>query len=72
MKTHKDKQGESMGKVPEYTKRAVKKYDSKFDKVLVRLPYGTAEIIRSEIGISCNAYINQLVMKDLKKRKLVE
>lgn len=60
-----------MGKTPEYTKKAVKKYDSKFDKVLIRLPVGTAEKIRSEIGISCNAYINQLVMEDLKKRKLI-
>ena len=60
-----------MGKTPIYTKRAVKKYDSKFDKVLVRLPYGIADKIRSETGISCNAYINQLVMEDLKKRKLM-
>ena len=70
MKTHKNKQGENMGKVPEYTKRAVKKYDAKFDKVLVRLPHGIADKIRSELGISCNAYINQLVMEDLKSRGL--
>lgn len=60
-----------MGKTPNYTKRAVKKYDSKFDKVLVRLPYGTADKIRSELGTSCNAYINQLVMDDLKRKGLL-
>ena len=59
-----------MGKVPEYTKKAVKKYDSKFDKVLVRLPYGVAEIIRKELKISCNAYITELVLSDLKSRGL--
>ena len=61
-----------MGKTPEYTKKAVKKYDSKFDKILVRLPQGIADKIRSELGISCNAYINQLVTEDLKKRKLIK
>lgn len=59
-----------MGKVPEYTKKAVKKYDSKFDKVLLRLPYGVADLIRKELKISCNAYITELVLSDLKSRGL--
>lgn len=61
-----------MGKVPEYTKRAIKNYDSKYDKVLVRFPAGIADIIRNELNSSCNAYIVQLVMDDLRNKGLLD
>ena len=43
-----------MGKTPEYTKRAAKKYRDKFDILQVRLDKGTKERIRS-ITISTHA-----------------
>lgn len=47
--------------IPDYTKRAIAKYNSKFDAVSVKLPKGTAERIRQETGQSVNAFINKLV-----------
>lgn len=61
-----------MGKVPEYTKKAIKNYDSKYDKVLVRFPAGIADIIRTQLNTSCNAYIVQLVLDDLKSKGLLD
>ena len=37
-------------KTPEYIRKAVKKYNQKFDKIMVRLPAGYADIIREKIG----------------------
>ena len=59
-------------KTPEYTRRAIKKYNSKFDKVYVRLPSGYSDTIRENIGLSGNAYINKLVHDDLISRGLLE
>lgn len=54
-----------MGTTPEYTKSAINKYNEKFDRKSVNLPKGTAERIKKLTGMSCNAYIVQLVLKDL-------
>lgn len=59
-------------KTPEYIRKAVKKYNDKFDKIMVRLPAGYADIIREQIGISGNAYINKLVYDDLNRRGLLD
>ena len=58
-------------KTPEYIRKAVKKYNQKFDKIMVRLPAGYADIIREKIGSSGNAYINNLVYDDFKRRGLL-
>lgn len=54
-----------MGKTPEYTKKAIQNYNNKFDRVAVNLPKGTKERIKELTGKSCNAYISELVIKDL-------
>lgn len=57
--------GEMMAKTPEYTKKAIQNYNNKFDRVAVNLPKGTKERIKELTGKSCNAYISELVIKDL-------
>ena len=54
-----------MGVTPEYTKKAINKYNSKFDRIAVNLPKGTKERIKALTGKSCNAYVSELVVKDL-------
>jgi hypothetical protein len=54
-----------MAKTPEYTKKAIQNYNNKFDRVAVNLPKGTKERIKELTGKSCNAYISELVIKDL-------
>ena len=54
-----------MAKVPEYTRRAIEKYNKKFDHATLNLPKGTKDKIKSLTGMSCNAYISQLVIRDL-------
>ena len=54
-----------MGVTPEYTKKAINKYNSKFDRIAVNLPIGTKERIKEITGKSCNAYISDLVLSDL-------
>lgn len=56
-----------MGATPDYTKRAINKYNEKFDRIAVNLPKGTKEKIRKLTGESCNAYIGKLVMDNIKK-----
>lgn len=50
-----------MGATPEYTKRAINKYNDKFDRIAVNLPKGTKDRIYRLTGESCNAYISKLV-----------
>lgn len=52
-----------MAKTPEYTKKAVDNYRSKFDFVQIRLPKGTKEKLKDKGNI--NDYINSLIMQDL-------
>ena len=54
-----------MGVTPEYTKKAINKYNSKFDRIAVNLPIGTKERIKELTGKSCNAYISELVLAEL-------
>lgn len=56
-----------MGVTPEYTKKAINKYNSKFDRIAVNLPIGTKERIKELTGKSCNAYISELVLAELDK-----
>ena len=56
-----------MGVTPEYTKKAINKYNSKFDRIAVNLPIGTKERIKELTGKSCNAYISDLVLSELER-----
>lgn len=56
-----------MSKTPEYTKRAINNYNSKFDRIAVNLPKGTKDRIKELTGKSCNAYISDLVIADLER-----
>lgn len=57
--------GDIVAKTPEYTKRAIQNYNNKFDRIAVNLPKGTKDKIKELTGKSCNAYISELVIKDL-------
>ena len=54
-------------KTKDYVRRAQNNYNSKFDRVSVRLPKGTSEVIREKTGLSINNYLLALVQKDLKE-----
>ena len=56
-----------MSTTPEYTKRAIKNYNNKFDRIMVNLPKGDKERIQELTGLSCNAYLNKLAEADLSK-----
>lgn len=58
-----------MNKTPNYTKNAVNKYNSKFDRIAVNLPKGTKEEIKQLTGKSCNAFISLIVITELERIK---
>ena len=55
------------GKTPNYTKKAIDNYNKKFDRVMVNLPKGYKDLIKDKTGQSCNAYISDLVIKDMQR-----
>ena len=62
-------------KTPEYTKKAIKKYNEKFDRVAVNLPKGTKDKIKELTGISCNKFISELVIRklqEMEKEKIIK
>lgn len=59
-------------KTKDYVLRAQKNYIDKFDVVKTRLPKGSADIIREATGKSINAYITELVLKDMKENYNIE
>ena len=61
-----------MGTTPQYTKDAINRYNSKFDRIAVNLPKGTKERIKELTGKSCNAYISELVLENLDRLESVE
>lgn len=54
-------------KTPEYTKRAIANYNAKFDRFTVSFQKGTKERIKQLTGKSANAFINELVQKELER-----
>lgn len=54
-------------KTKSYVRRAQNNYLNKFDRVTIRLPKGTADIIKEKVQKSSNTYIVELVLKDLKE-----
>lgn len=55
-------------KTKSYVLRAQNNYRNKHDTVSLLLPKGSKDIIREKTGKSVNAYIVELVQKDLKKK----
>lgn len=54
-----------------YTRKAVDKYQAKFDRTSIRLPMGTIGKIKDKYpDISINQYINNLINQDLNKSDL--
>ena len=62
-----------MGKTPEYTKKAVDNYRSKFDIVQLRLPKGTKEKIKERLKDkeSISDYINNLIVQDINNKLFI-
>ena len=59
-------------KTKSYVRRAQNNYLNKFDRVTIRLPKGSSEIIKQTVGQSVNAYIVELIRKDLKESYGIE
>ncbi|MCM1217266.1 MAG: hypothetical protein NC548_22425 [Lachnospiraceae bacterium] len=51
--------------VPEYTKRAIAKYQAKFERININFPEGTKERIRTLTDESVSGYVKRLVSDDL-------
>lgn len=58
-------------KIPEYTKRAINNYNSKFDRIAVNLPIGSKQLIADHTGKSINQFFNDL-FSDWKKENNIE
>lgn len=54
-------------KTKSYIRRAQNNYRAKVDQVNLILPKGSKDIIKEKTGKSINAYISELVKKDLKE-----
>jgi hypothetical protein len=50
-------------------KKAMKKYDSKYDTISIRFEHGTVEFLREHGVESINAYVKKLVETDMLKQK---
>lgn len=50
-----------MPKVPEYTKRAITKYQAKFDRININLEKGLKDRYRAVTDESINAFVNRAV-----------
>ena len=57
-------------KTPEYTRKAIARYNAKFDRIMVSLPAGSKELIRKQTGKSCNAFFVDLFQKWLAENGL--
>lgn len=58
-----------MTPTPEYTKRAVNNYRSKFDVIQLRMPKGTRERIEAKTSETINVYVNRLIAEDLDQQE---
>ncbi len=50
-------------------KKAMKKYDNKFDTMTIRFPKGTIELLHEHGVESINAYVNKLIEAQMLKKK---
>lgn len=60
-----------MGKVPEYTRRAINKYKERKYNLSVALPLEYKELILST-GFSGNGFVNEAVKNELVRRGLLQ
>ena len=57
-----------MNKTKDYVLRAQYNYQNKHDRIVILAPAGTKDKIKDAAGgLSVNAYINNLIVEDLKK-----
>lgn len=49
-------------------KKAMKKYDDKFDTMTIRFPKGTIELLHEQGVESINAYVNKLIEAEMLKK----
>ncbi len=49
-------------------KKAMKKYDNKFDTMTIRFPKGTIELLHEHGVESINAYVNKLIEAEMIKK----
>ena len=56
-----------MAKTPEYTREAIRKYESKFEKKSVNFPKGTTERVKEMTNKTFGAYVVDLVLTDLER-----
>lgn len=54
-------------KTPEYTRKAIAKYQAKFDRVNINLPRGLKDQIKAATGESINGLVVRLLMEVLEK-----
>lgn len=51
-----------------YTRKAIEKYQSKFERFTISLPIGSREKIKAVTGKSLNQYFNDLFVEDMERR----
>lgn len=56
-------------KTAEYTRKAIEKYQSKFERFTISLPIGSKEKIKAVTGKSLNQYFNDLYVEDMERRE---
>ena len=61
-----------MGKVPEYMTKAIKKYNSKFDRITINLKKGYKEEVRKRTKISISQLINDYLEEFIKNNDVIE
>ncbi len=49
-------------------RKAMKKYDDKFDTMTIRFPKGTIELLHERGVESINAYVNKLIEEEMLKK----
>jgi hypothetical protein len=54
-------------KTPEYTRKAIAKYQSKFDRVNINLPRGLKDQVKAATGESVNSLVVRLLIAELEK-----
>lgn len=55
-------------KTADYTRKAIEKYQSKFERFTISLPIGSREKIKAVTGKSLNQYFNDLFVEDMERR----
>ena len=54
-------------KTPEYTRKAIAKYQAKFDRVNINLPRGLKDQVKAATGESVNSLVVRLLVAELEK-----